>query len=122
MLSSAVKQQNPAQVCSWGIGCFFKGLMLCSITTVSHASSEKRLKEGNPEQAFAGRGCLEALLYPFFITVLFNTVSGSSSEEHLLASTSHGHQNCREALKPWAAAEQRHCTELGGFQCLILLR
>lgn len=45
MLSSAVKQQNPAQVCSWGIGCSFKGLMLCSITTVSYASSEKPLKE-----------------------------------------------------------------------------
>lgn len=75
------------------------------------------LKRGRGKQTqsryLLAEQCLEASPYPFFIAVLYSTVSGSSSEEHLLTSTSHGHQNCQEALEPRAAAEQRHCSELG---------
>lgn len=61
------KEQNPAQVCSWGIGWLFKVWMLCSITTGSCACSEERLQEGNPEQA---EQRLEASLSIFHYTAL----------------------------------------------------
>lgn len=88
-MGCSVKQQNPAQVCSWGTGGTFKGLML----SASRASSEQRLQEGTPEHVFAGRAVFGGLSLSIFHYSALQHISGSSREEHLLTRTSRGHQN-----------------------------
>lgn len=66
---------------------------------------------------------MERSLYSSFLTALcitFHTgVAGSGGEEHLPTNTSRGHQRCRAALEPRAAAERRCHTDLDGFRCFV---